>query len=144
MTIVDEVAQWPETPNHQRLWGALVSLGKVPGARLLVMSSAGGRSHPAHKRWTTAEESPTGGPARTRALPWWTTPTWLPHEQFLPAEYRRFILASGLKPTTASPPGRRGRLHRELRGAGAPPGRQVRHGLDVGTRRDATVSPSAT
>ena len=58
LLVVDEVAQWPDTRSHAKLWGAIVSsVGKVKGARLLVMSSAGSPSHPAFKRWQVAESS---------------------------------------------------------------------------------------
>lgn len=42
LLVCDEFAQWPATRNMRRLWTALVSsMAKVPGARLLVMTSAG-------------------------------------------------------------------------------------------------------
>lgn len=72
LLIVDEHAQWPTTRNMRRLWTAIVSaMGKVPGSRLLVATSAGEPGHPSHKvlrearrsdRWRVSE---TPGP-----LPW--------------------------------------------------------------------------
>lgn len=40
--IVDEYARWPTTEQYQILWTALYSaLGKVPGSRLAILTSAG-------------------------------------------------------------------------------------------------------
>jgi hypothetical protein len=49
LLIADELAQWPSTPNARAVWEAVVSaLPKVPGARLVVLTSAGSPAHWAH------------------------------------------------------------------------------------------------
>jgi phage terminase large subunit-like protein len=63
--VADEAAQWPATRNSKQVWSALISsLGKVPGCRLVVLTSAGEPSHWSRKvliearssdRWRTAE-----------------------------------------------------------------------------------------
>jgi len=46
LLIVDEFAQWPETRNPKLLWSALVSAThKVPGCKLVVLTSAGEPGH---------------------------------------------------------------------------------------------------
>ncbi len=70
--ILDEYAQWPQTRNMRRLWTALLSsMGKVPGSRLVILTSAGEPGHPSFrvlqearssKRWRVSE---VPGP-----LPW--------------------------------------------------------------------------
>lgn len=70
--ILDEYAQWPSTRNTRRLWTALLSsMGKVPGSRLVILTSAGEPGHPSYKvlqearsssRWRVSE---VPGP-----LPW--------------------------------------------------------------------------
>jgi hypothetical protein len=72
MVIVDELAQWKDTRGPRAFWRALVSaLGKVPDARLVVLTSAGDPAHwsfkileqaRASERWRTSE---VPGP-----LPW--------------------------------------------------------------------------
>lgn len=64
--IADELAQWPTTSNAKGVWAALISaLPKVPGARLLVLTSAGDPAHWSHKvreqalrskRWRVSEQ----------------------------------------------------------------------------------------
>jgi phage terminase large subunit-like protein len=70
--ILDEYAQWPVTRNMRRLWTALLSsMGKVPGSRLVILTSAGEPGHPSYRvlqearrslRWRVSE---VPGP-----LPW--------------------------------------------------------------------------
>jgi hypothetical protein len=143
LVLVDELAQWPDTPNHTRLWGAIISaLGKVAGSRLLVMSSAGSPSHPAYKRWTVAEASPhwrtslTPGPS-----PWWSsTDVQAAAEQLTPTEARRYLLCEWCEGDDSLATGDDvaacvgDYTVREPR-----PGVRYLAALDVGTRRDATV-----
>jgi hypothetical protein len=143
MILVDEVAMWPDTRNHDRLWGALISaLGKVRGSRLIVMSSAGSPSHPAFKRWNVAEASPhwrtsiTPGPS-----PWWTeADVQAAAEQLTPAEFRRYIecqwaeaddslaMSDDLAACTGTY-----RVREPVRGV------TYLMAIDIGTRRDSTV-----
>jgi hypothetical protein len=143
LVLVDEVAMWPDTANHDRLWGAIVSaLGKVPGSRLLVMSSAGSPSHPAFKRWNVAQTSPhwrtsiTPGPS-----PWWSpADVAAAAEQLTPTEFRRFLLCEWAEANdslaTADDVAACVGAYRVLE-----PQRGIRYtmALDVGTRRDSTV-----
>jgi phage terminase large subunit-like protein len=72
LLVVEEFAQWPQTRNARRLWTALLSaLGKIPGSRLVILTSAGEPGHFSHKvleearrsdRWRVSE---VPGP-----LPW--------------------------------------------------------------------------
>jgi phage terminase large subunit-like protein len=72
LVVIEEFAQWPETRNSRRLWTAILSaMGKVPGSRLVILTSAGEPGHFAYKvleearrsdRWRTSE---VPGP-----LPW--------------------------------------------------------------------------
>lgn len=44
--VIDELAQWPETPGARRLWEATsTAMAKVPGARMVVLTSAGDPGH---------------------------------------------------------------------------------------------------
>lgn len=72
LLVLDEFAQWPQTRNTRRLWTALLSsMGKVPGSRLVILTSAGEPGHFSYKvlqeargssRWRVSE---VPGP-----LPW--------------------------------------------------------------------------
>ena len=72
LMLVDEYAQFAQSRNARRLWTALLSaMGKVPGSRLVVLTSAGEPGHPSFKvlqearssdRWRVSE---VPGP-----LPW--------------------------------------------------------------------------
>ncbi len=65
LLVVDEVAQWPDTPGPKLLWEALVSsMAKVPGSKLVVLTSAGSPSHWSYRvlqhartseQWRTSE-----------------------------------------------------------------------------------------
>ncbi|MFT4226100.1 terminase large subunit domain-containing protein [Micropruina sp.] len=74
LTIVDELASWPRTANHRRLWSAIVSaVPKVPGGRLLVLTAAGAPTSLAAEVWSEAEKSPHWHTSRTPGpSPWWT------------------------------------------------------------------------
>jgi hypothetical protein len=141
--IVDELAAWPESRNHARLWSAIVSaIPKVEGARLLVMSSAGSPGHPAHKRWTTALASPHWRTSlRPGPPPWWSpAATEAAREQLLPHEYERLIECRWTEGddhlTTAEDVAACTGDYRVLE-----PARGARYmmALDIGTKRDRTV-----
>jgi hypothetical protein len=65
LLIADELAVWPSTSGAKGLWAAMVSaLPKVPGSRLVVLTSAGSPDHWSHKvlekartrrRWRVSE-----------------------------------------------------------------------------------------
>jgi len=59
LVIADELAQWAGTPNARRVWEAVVSaLPKVPGSRLVVLTSAGDPAHWSHRVLVNARSSP--------------------------------------------------------------------------------------
>jgi hypothetical protein len=72
LVVIEEFGQWPSTRGYRRLWTAVLSaMGKVPGSRLVILTSAGEPGHFSHgvlqearrsKRWRTSEVK---GP-----LPW--------------------------------------------------------------------------
>lgn len=90
--IVDEVAQWASTPNARRVWEAVISaVPKVPGCRLVVLTSAGEPSHWSHKVLELAKDSPRW---RVHEVP--GPLPWIPEETLeeqrrllLPSQYRR-------------------------------------------------------
>ncbi len=56
--VVDELAQWKATPGPRMVWEAVVSAApKVPGARLVVMTSAGDPAHWSHRVLLHAKKS---------------------------------------------------------------------------------------
>jgi hypothetical protein len=57
--IVDEIAQWPDTPNARKLWeAASTAMLKMPGARMVVLTTAGDPAHWSYNIRTHAETSP--------------------------------------------------------------------------------------
>ena len=58
LLVLDEFAQWPETRNARRVWSAVLSSAhKVPGSRLVILTSAGEPSHWSHKVLAEARRS---------------------------------------------------------------------------------------
>jgi phage terminase large subunit-like protein len=86
LTIVDEAAQWRSQDRTRRLWAAILSgLPKVPGSRLVVLTSAGDPSHFMH---AVLEGARTSDAWRTSEWPGpvpWADPVDL-------AEQRRMLL----------------------------------------------------
>jgi len=59
LVVADEIAQWAATRNSRRVWEAVVSsLPKVPGSRLVCLTSAGDPAHWAFKVLLGARTSP--------------------------------------------------------------------------------------
>jgi phage terminase large subunit-like protein len=86
--VVDELPQWAATSGPRLLYDAVMSaLGKVPGARAVVLTSAGDPSHWAYKEREHARVDPlwrlheVAGPA-----------PWTPHDRL--EEQRRRLLPS--------------------------------------------------
>jgi len=144
LTIADEIGMWPGTPNHRKLWGAIVSaVPKVPGARLVAIGTAGSPSSLGAGVWHEAEASPYWRTSRTRGpAPWWTKDDIeATRADLTAAEWRRLIecewaegddalttaedVAACIRPgdLTLAP-----RANRDYVAA-----------LDVGTRRDLTA-----
>jgi hypothetical protein len=95
LLVADEFCQWPETRGAKRVWTALISAApKVPGCRLIVLTSSGEPSHWSHEvfekcradaLWRVSEAP---GPV-----------PWLDEEelaglrwQLRPSEYERLVL----------------------------------------------------
>jgi len=58
LVVIEEFAQWPQTRNSRRLWTAILSaMGKVPGSRLVILTSAGEPGHFSAKVLTEARRS---------------------------------------------------------------------------------------
>lgn len=56
--VCDEIAQWGSTRNASNVWNALISAtGKMPGCRLVLLTSAGEPSHWSYKVFKTAQKS---------------------------------------------------------------------------------------
>lgn len=74
LALADELALWPSTPNHRRLWAAVVSaMPKVPGSRLVVTTTAGPPSGLGAGVWSDAEESAYWRTSRHPGpAPWWS------------------------------------------------------------------------
>ncbi|MCZ7529733.1 MAG: hypothetical protein M5U31_04960 [Acidimicrobiia bacterium] len=87
-TVVDEIAQWPSTAESRRLWESVVSAQpKVPGSRLVVLTTAGDPSHWSRKVLELAQGSEAWR-AREVAGPC----PWIPKVEL--KEQRRLLSAS--------------------------------------------------
>jgi phage terminase large subunit-like protein len=143
LVIVDELTSWPQTPNHRRLWGSVVSaLPKRDDSRLLVLSMAGAPVHFARDLWQLAQSS-----AEWRAsllpgpCPWWDAADVAATRALLTdAEYRRYLLCEWVTADDAL--STEGDVTACVRPGDAvlPPRPGVSYvaALDVGTRRDLT------
>jgi hypothetical protein len=93
--VVDEVAAWGATRNHRRMWAALVSaLGKIPGCRFVVLTSAG---EPAHWSYKVLKEARRSRHWRVHEVPGpleWIDPEQLEAQRplLLESEFAQFHL----------------------------------------------------
>jgi Phage Terminase len=143
LLLVDELSQWPRTPNHIRLWGAIVSaLPKRADSRLLVISMAGSPTHPAYRVWRRAEASGDWRASQVPGpCPWWSpADVAATRAELTEAEFRQYVLAEWCESDDA--------LTTEgdvvacvTHARPLPPRAGVRYVLsvDVGTRRDRTA-----
>ncbi|GAA2181959.1 hypothetical protein GCM10009847_25650 [Leucobacter tardus] len=144
LQVVDELAVWANRSNARTLWSAIVSaVPKVPGGRLIVITTAGSPTGVGAKVWAEAElsahwhTSKHPGPA-----PWWSDDDIEATRTALSAsEWRRLILCefaegddalttpedveAAIRPGSAVLPKRTGIEYVAA--------------LDVGTRRDLTA-----
>lgn len=146
LTVADELAMWPATANHRRLWGAVVSaVPKVPGSRLLVIGTAGSPTGLGAEVWeeSSASEhwhtSKNPGPS-----PWWSAAdVAATRSDLTPAEWRRLILCEWAESDDALTSSED--VAAALRTSTVPadlsprPGVDYVAALDVGTRRDLTA-----
>lgn len=144
LTVVDELAAWPNTQNHRTLWSAIVSaVPKVPGSRLIVITTAGSPTGLGSKVWAEAENSPYWRTAKNPGpSPWWSAEDVDATRSALSAsEWRRLILCEFAEGDDAlSTPED---VQVAIRGGSAvlPPQGSYEYvaALDVGTRRDLTA-----
>ncbi|MFT4227733.1 hypothetical protein [Micropruina sp.] len=144
LTVVDELGAWPATTNHRRLWSAIVSaVPKVPGARLLVIGTAGSPSGLGAEVWAEAEKSPHWRTSRTPGpSPWWTTEdVEATRDSLTPSEWRRLILCEWAEgDDSLTTPEDVAACVRAGSATLAPQrGHDYVAALDVGTRRDLTA-----
>ena len=144
LSVVDELGVWPGTANHRRLWGAIVSaVPKVPGSRLLVISTAGSPTGLGAEVWADAEASEHWRTSRTPGpSPWWSrADVEATRADLTASEWRRLILCEWAESDDAltSPED----VDAAIRGGDAVleprPGTEYVAALDVGTRRDLTA-----
>jgi hypothetical protein len=71
LIVVDEFANWPSTRNSRRVWTAILSaMHKVPGSRLVILTSAGEPNGQAFKVLEEARRSDRWRTSEVSRLPW--------------------------------------------------------------------------
>ncbi len=93
--IVDEIAQWKSTPGPRMVWEAVLSAApKVPGARLVVMTSAGDPAHWSHNILMHAKASKAWRVHEVPGPTPWISPAALEDQRALlpDSSYRRLHL----------------------------------------------------
>lgn len=144
LQVVDELAVWPDTSNARTLWSAIVSaVPKVPGSRLIVITTAGSPTGIGARVWAEAETSPhwrtskSPGPA-----PWWSDDDIEATRASLSAsEWRRLILCEFAEGDDAltSPEDVEAAIRSGSAVLPKRAGVEYVAALDVGTRRDLTA-----
>jgi len=92
---VDELTAWAETRTAKAIWeGLSSSLGKVPGARALVISTSGDPAHWSRREFDFAQRSPLWRVSETKGPVPWADPVFLEQERLrLPeSRYRQLHL----------------------------------------------------
>jgi hypothetical protein len=96
LSIVDELAQWPDAPRPRRLWSSVVSaLPKVPGSRLAVLTSPG---DPAGWAFRVLEDARASSRWRTSEVPGpvpWLDPEDLAEQRAMLADWEYARLHEG-------------------------------------------------
>lgn len=144
LTVADELGVWPSTANHRRLWSAIVSaVPKVPGARLLVIGTAGSPMGLGAEVWAEATASSHWHTSRTPGpSPWWSKADVAALRADLTrSEWRRLIECEWAEsddalttPEDVEAVIRAGSTHNPHK-----PSHTYVAALDVGTRRDLTA-----
>jgi hypothetical protein len=143
LVAIDELSAWPRTPNHTRLWGAIVSaLPKRSDSRLLVISMAGSPSHPSYRVWQRAQASADWRASRVPGpCPWWSPgDVAATRAELTEAEFRQYVMAEWVESDDALTT--EGDVQACVAHPGPlPPRAGIRYclSLDVGTRRDRTA-----
>lgn len=144
LQIVDELAVWPNTANARTLWSAVVSaVPKVPGGRLVIITTAGRPEGIGAKVWAEAEGSHYWRTAREPGpAPWWSEEDIEATRAALTAsEWRRLILCEFAEGDDAltSPEDVEAAIRPGETVLAPRPGIEYVAALDVGTRRDLTA-----
>jgi phage terminase large subunit-like protein len=85
---VDEFAQWRDTREPKAMWRAIISaLGKVAGARLVVMTSAGDPAHWSYRVLEGARLSPEWRVSEVVGSVPWVSGRWLAEQRRLLPEW---------------------------------------------------------
>ncbi|MDA4131496.1 MAG: hypothetical protein OK454_00010 [Thaumarchaeota archaeon] len=95
LLICDEFCQWPETRGAKRVWRALQSAApKVPGCKLIILSSAGEPSHWSHEVYEKCQEDPLWRISEAPGPVPWLAPEELESLRWhlRPSEYERLVL----------------------------------------------------
>ncbi len=93
--VADELAQWPSARGARRVWSALRStVPKVPGCRLVVLTSAGEPSHWSHEIYLAAKTDPLWRVSEMAGPVPWLDPAELAalERELTPSEYCRLVL----------------------------------------------------
>lgn len=89
LLIVDEIAQWPDTPSARQLWEAgVTSMHKVPGSRLAVLTSAGDPAHWSYRLLEHANSDPLWHVHEVAGPPPWSPPERLEERRAAMSESR--------------------------------------------------------
>jgi phage terminase large subunit-like protein len=92
--IADELAQWPDTPTARQLWEAVsTAMTKAPGARLVVLTSAGDPAHWSHGIREHARVDPLWRLHEVAGPPPWIDPDRLDEQRrrLPPSSYQRLF-----------------------------------------------------
>lgn len=143
LTIADELAQWPSTPNARSVWEAVVSaVPKRPDSRLVVISTAGSPAHWSHKVLRHARESSRWRVNEVPGPTPWIAPEDLEEQRRLLPEssFRRLHLNEWAEADDALVRDADLRACVVLDGPQEPrPGIAYQIGVDVGLRHDRTA-----
>jgi hypothetical protein len=95
LLICDEFAQWENTTRARRVWTAIRStVQKVPGCRLILLTSAGEPSHWTYPIYERAKKDPMWRVSEAPGPVPWQSPADLEalRRELLPSEYDRLVL----------------------------------------------------
>lgn len=158
LLVCDEFCQWDDTRNARRVWTAIRStVQKVPGCRLVLLSSAGEPSHWSRPIFDSAMKDPLWRVSETPGPVPWQSPEDLAglKRDLLPSEYERLVLNiwSESEDRAITPEDYNRAKQRSWRSGVAPAGNKgggarIRHPqenvsyiitVDIGIKNDATV-----
>jgi phage terminase large subunit-like protein len=142
--VVDELSAWADTLAPRQLWDATTSaLAKIPGARLLVLSTSGDPSHWSYKVLEHARRDPLWNTHEVSGPPPWADPARLAEQRrrlsesmYLRLFENRWVAAEDrlVRPDDLAACVRPDDCHLEARS-----GVRYRVGVDLGIKGDATA-----